>query len=231
MHHSYTNVSGYAFMHEHRACKLNKEGGYPMDTHHAKKYYQTSNLIEETGASEHSIRRYVRILEENEDYPEIERDNRQNRLFNELDRMAIVEMVRLVKEEKKGVQEASEEVILRLDEFKTHLEAREAPSGDIKMNEGTNGSYEKNARLEYAIGLLEHLLSNQKELDERVKKIESRQLMIESTLLTEKENKDSLEHFPKENDEEIPEEETETIDSPQEHKKTGSFWSRLFGKS
>lgn len=202
-----------------------------MKIHNPKKYYQTSNLIEETGASEHSIRRYVRILEENESYPEIERDNRQNRLFNELDRMAIIEMVRLVKEEKKGVQEASEEVIHRLDEFKMLLEAQKAPAGDIEINEGTNGSYDKNERLEYAIELLEHLLSNQKELDERVKKIESRQLMIESTPLTDEENKDSVEYSPKENDEEIPEDETETIDSPQKHKKTGGFWSRLFGKS
>src|SRR5699024_5671375 len=149
-----------------RACMVNDrraqkshERRITMDNPHPKKYYQTSNLIEETGASEHSIRRYVRILEENESYPEIERDNRQNRLFSELDRMAIVEMVRLVKEEKQGVQDASDGVVHRLDEFKTLVEAQEPPSEDIKVNAETNGAYEQNERLEYAIELLEHLLT------------------------------------------------------------------------
>lgn len=218
-------------MHAHRAWKSHKEGGNSMDTHHPKKYYQTSNLIEETGASEHSIRRYVRILEENEHYPEIERDNRQNRLFNELDRIAIVEMVRLVKEEKKGVQEASEEVILRLDEFKTFLKDRQTPSEGAKMNEVTNGLYEKNDRLEYAIELLEHLLTSQKKLDERLKKIEARQLMIENTAIPDEEDEEGAELPSESNGEEITEDGAETSNSSQEHKKTGGFWSRLFGKS
>ncbi|MFB9860014.1 hypothetical protein ACFPFV_11490 [Salinicoccus siamensis] len=192
-----------------------------MDIHNPKKYYQTSNLIEETGASEHSIRRYVRILEENENYPEIERDNRQNRLFNELDRMTIVEMVRLVKEEKKGVQEASEAVVLRLNEFKILVEAQETPSEDIKMNEGTNGSYEQNERLEYAIELLEHLSKNQKELDERLKKIEAHQLMIENTVIPSEADNDSVEEASGDNEDEIIENNTGISNSPQEHKKTG----------
>ena len=195
-----------------------------MDNPHPKKYYQTSNLIEETGASEHSIRRYVRILEENESYPEIERDNRQNRLFSELDRMAIVEMVRLVKEEKQGVQDASDGVVHRLDEFKTLVEAQEPPSEDIKVNAETNGAYEQNERLEYAIELLEHLLTNQKDLDERLKKIESQQMMIENTEIPTKSDNDSVE-------EALEDSEDETSHSPQEHKKTGGFWSRLFGRS
>src|SRR5699024_4886124 len=195
-----------------------------MDNPHPKKYYQTSNLIEETGASEHSIRRYVRILEENESYPEIERDNRQNRLFSELDRMAIVEMVRLVKEEKQGVQDASDGVVHRLDEFKTLVEAQEPPSEDIKENVGINGAYEQNERLEYAIELLEHLLKNQKDLDERLKKIESQQMMIENIEIPTESDNDSVEEASEGH-------EDETSHSPQEHKKTGGFWSRLFGRS
>src|SRR5699024_11347311 len=103
-------------------------------------------MKEKTETYEHSIRRYVRILEENESYPDIERDNRQNRLFRELDRMDIVEMVRMVKEEKQGVQDASDGVVHRLDEFKTLVEAQEPPSEDIKVNAETNGAYEQNER-------------------------------------------------------------------------------------
>lgn len=202
-----------------------------MDNPHPKKYYQTSNLIEETGASEHSIRRYVRILEENESYPEIERDNRQNRLFSELDRMAIVEMVRLVKEEKQGVQDASDGVVHRLDEFKTLVEAQEPPSEDIKVNAGTNGAYEQNERLEYAIELLEHLLKNQKDLDERLKKIESQQMMIENIEIPTESDNDSVEEASEDHEDETIANDNETSHSPQEHKKTGGFWSRLFGRS
>jgi len=194
-----------------------------MDNPHPKKYYQTSNLIEETGASEHSIRRYVRILEENESYPEIERDNRQNRLFSELDRMAIVEMVRLVKEEKQGVQDASDGVVHRLDEFKTLVEAQEPPSEDIKVNAETNGAYEQNERLEYAIELLEHLLTNQKDLDERLKKIESQQMMIENTEIPTKSDNDSVEEALEDSEDETIANDNETSHSPQEHKKQAVF--------
>lgn len=188
-------------------------------------------MIEETGASEHSIRRYVRMLEETEGYPKIERDNRQNRLFSELDRMVIVEMVRLVKEEKKGVQDAAESVVLRLDEFETLLEAQEAPSKANAVNEEINGSDDKNERLEYAITLLEHLLTNQKDLDERLKKIEEQQLQIETSTHTN-EDAEKNEASAEDSATELPQdqEDNEVIDASKAHKKTGGFWARLFGR-
>lgn len=203
-----------------------------MSTHDPKRYYQTINLIEETGASEHSIRRYVRVLEETEGYPEIERDNRQNRLFNELDRMAVVEMVRLVKEEKKGVQDAAESVVLRLDEFKAFLDVQKAPSKANAVNEEINGPDDKSERLEYAITLLEHLLTNQKDLDERLKKIEEQQLQIETSTHTNEENEKSEAPSAEDSATELPQdqEDNEVIDTSKAHKKTGGFWARLFGR-
>jgi len=209
-----------------------EKGDDSLSTHDPKRYYQTINLIEETGASEHSIRRYVRVLEETEEYPEIERDNRQNRLFNELDRMAVVEMVRLVKEEKKGVQDAAESVVLRLDEFKALLDVQETPSKANAVNEEINGPDGKSERLEYAITLLEHLLTNQKDLDERLKQIEAQHLQIETSTHTNEENEKSEAPSAEDSATELPQdqEDNEVIDAPQAHKKTGGFWARLFGR-
>src|SRR5699024_11325835 len=49
-----------------------EKGDDPLSTHDPKRYYQTINLIEETGASEHSIRRYVRVLRSEEHTSELQ---------------------------------------------------------------------------------------------------------------------------------------------------------------
>src|SRR5699024_10286915 len=111
----------------------------------------------------------------------------------------------------------------RLDEFKTLVEAQEPPSEDIKVNAETNGAYEQNERLEYAIELLEHLLTNQKDLDERLKKIESQQMMIENTEITTKSDNDSVDEDLEDKEEETLANYNECNQSLQELKKTGRF--------
>lgn len=170
-------------------------------TNESKMYYQTSNLIDETGASEHSIRRYVRLLEENESYPSIERDNRQNRLFNELDRMALIEMVRLVKDEKKGVKDAADTVISRLDKYRGHIEDVKSSTVVEKETSETSSQSAYNERLEYAVELMERVIDNQNSLTNQLTEMNQRLNNIEDSkpLLMHKETRE--------------EEQTETIDN------------------
>lgn len=102
----------------------------------AEKYYQTSNLTEELDIKAATLRRYIRELIK-AGYPDTKTDERGTRLFSELDRVVIINLVKKIKDEKKGVDESINYVLDRIDEYKAEIEVKKdvERSSDLTITE------------------------------------------------------------------------------------------------
>ena len=88
----------------------------------AEKYYQTNNLTDELNIKAATLRRYIRELIK-AGYPETKTDERGTRLFSELDRVVIINLVKKIQDEKKGVDDSINYVLDHVDEYKADIES------------------------------------------------------------------------------------------------------------
>lgn len=178
------------------------------------KYYSTKFIVNETGLTDFTLRKYIRELEDH-GYKDIKRDSNNHRLYSRENVAAITQMVKMIQEEGNTISDSAVHVVQNKDAIHSEIAKSNPPveSNDSEILKELKAIREDNKRLEEKIGgiysFVEIVLSENKRIyklldeDQRLQlgyKEDESSVMESETIRNEDENQTTIDEYINEDD-------------------------------